>query len=266
MNERKRLALVGGGLLGRIIAKAAADGLLPDYDLVGVYSRTPASAAETAALAGCRACASLEELLDLAPDFVAEAASVQALRDLALPVLSRGIQLVVLSAGAFADDAFYEQVRACAAAGGGRVHVASGAIGGFDVLQTITLMAQAAGQEETAAVHARKRPASLQNSPLYHEGLLQAETEAFSGTAREAIALLPTQVNVTVAAALTTTGPAQTAVRITTIPGFQGDDHRITAEACGVRAELDIYSASSTVAGWSVVTLLRNLAAPISFH
>ena len=44
---------------------------------------------------------------------------------------------------AFADLDFYGQVKAAAVEGGAKVHLASGAIGGFDVLQTVTLMAEA---------------------------------------------------------------------------------------------------------------------------
>ena len=48
---------------------------------------------------------------------------------------------------------FYEEVKQAAREGGAKVHLASGAIGGFDVLQTVTLMA--AGPEA-----GRDRPAS----------------------------------------------------------------------------------------------------------
>ena len=49
----KKLALVGCGYLGNIIAKAYTDGLLEGYELVGVMSRTRESAQKTAVLAGC---------------------------------------------------------------------------------------------------------------------------------------------------------------------------------------------------------------------
>ncbi len=59
------------------------------------------------------------------------------------------MNLVIISIGAFADLAFYEQVKAAAVEGGAKVHLASGAIGGFDVLQTVTLMAEAQKLAET---------------------------------------------------------------------------------------------------------------------
>lgn len=267
MKQVKKLALAGGGKLNGIVARACADGLLEDYELVGVFSRTYASAEKTAAIVpGCRACRSLEELLALEPDYVAESASVQTVRDIAIPVLSRGIHLVALSCGAFADEAFLEQVTACAREHGAQVHIPSGAVGGFDVLQTISLMAKAGALPETAAFNARKSPAGMRNTPLYEDALEREEKVVFSGPAAGAIALLPTKVNVAVATALSTLGPDAMAVRITTNPDFQGDQYLLTAEIDGFRTAVDIYSADSSIAGWSVVALLRNLAAPISFH
>ena len=84
-----------------------------------------------------------------------------------------------------------------------------------------------------------------------------------SGTAAQAIAVLPTKVNVAVAASLAATGPDRACAEIVSVPGFTGDDHCITAEIDGVKAVVDIYSRTSAIAGWSVVALLRNLASPI---
>ena len=41
----KKLVIVGCGRLAEIVADAVVKGLLPDYDLVGVYSRTASKAA-----------------------------------------------------------------------------------------------------------------------------------------------------------------------------------------------------------------------------
>ena len=79
---------------------------------------------------------------------------------MAIPVLKRGVNLVVISIGAFADLAFYEQVRQAARDGGAKVHLASGAIGGFDVLQTVSLMAQAQNLPETAGIETHTGAAS----------------------------------------------------------------------------------------------------------
>ena len=140
---KTKLGIVGCGFLGNIVADAWKNGLLPEFELVGVTSRTRASAEATAAKTGCAVCDTVDALLALEPEYIVEAASVEAVRAMALPVLRRGVNLVILSIGAFADLAFYEQVQQAAREGSAKVHLASGAIGGFDVLQTVTLMAQA---------------------------------------------------------------------------------------------------------------------------
>ncbi len=257
---KKRFAVLGSGFLGGIIVRAWRDGFLPDYELVGVAGRDPDKTAALARKAGCPACADLDALIALKPDIVAEAASVQAVRDGALSLLSHGISMVVLSIGAFADRDFYTQASRTAAVHGAKVHIASGAVGGFDVLRTVSLMGRA-----KAGIETRKGPDSLKNTPLFREELAQGEEQVFSGNAKEAIALLPTKVNVAVAASLATVGPENCSVAIRSVPGFVGDDHKITAEIEGVRAVVDVYSSTSAIAGWSVVAALRNLTSPIQF-
>lgn len=264
--EQKKLALAGCGFLGNIIADAYAGGLLEGYRLVGAFGRTAEKTAAVAEKTGCKACASLDELLALRPDYVAEAASVQLAKEMALPVLSSGANLVLLSIGALADNAFRAEVEAAARAHGTRVHLASGAVGGFDVLRTVSLMAQAKRLAETAGIVTHKGPQSLQGTPVFSETLLTDTEEScvLSGTAAEAISVLPTKVNVAVAAALATTGPDSATARIYSMPGFTGDDHMITAEIDGVKATVDVYSRTAEIAGWSVVSLLRSLVAPIA--
>ena len=204
----------------------------------------------------------VEELLALKPDIVAEAASVQCVRDNAQKVLSAGVNLIVLSIGAFADEVFYDKIKETAIRHNSKVHIASGAVGGFDVLRTISLMGQA-----KSGIRTKKGPASLMNTPLYDDDRMTEEGEphVFSGNAKEAISILPTKVNVAVAASLATTGPEDTSVNIFSVPGMVGDDHKITTEIDGVKATVDIYSSTSAIAGWSVVAVLKNLVSPIVF-
>lgn len=88
----KKLVIVGCGRLAEIVADAVVKGLLPDYNLIGVYSRTASKAAHIVNKMQqhgkpCIACATLEELLALKPDYLVESASPAAMRELALPAL-----------------------------------------------------------------------------------------------------------------------------------------------------------------------------------
>ncbi len=264
--RKKKMAVLGCGYLGGIVVQAYSQGLLEDYELVGVTSRTLASAQKLASLAGCACCPDMESLLALNPDIVVETCGIPGLKANALAILESGADLAVISIGAFADQEFKGQVEEAAARLGRKVYLASGAVGGFDVLSTITLMTRAAGAEPTVTFHTHKSPGSLKGSPVYRPEMEQAEAQAFQGTATQAIALLPTRVNVAVAASLAAAGPDRTRMEITSVPGFIGDDHCITVEGAGAKAVVDIYSDKSAIAGWSLVALLRNLASPLELH
>ena len=72
-----------------------------------------------------------------------ESASPAAMKELALPTLENGTSIITLSIGALADTSFYEKVKETAKANDTRVYLVSGAIGGFDVLRTTSLMGNA---------------------------------------------------------------------------------------------------------------------------
>ncbi|MCF8020303.1 MAG: DUF108 domain-containing protein [Vallitaleaceae bacterium] len=260
--DKLKLALIGCGKLNEIVAKALKDGYLPEYELVAVlgkdYDRTKAFAEHH----GCMPCADINELMASKPDFVAEAASVKSIQDYSETVLNGGSNLVVLSIGAFADQEFYERVKNTAARNNRRVYIASGAVGGFDILRTAALMSPI-----TASISAQKAPGSLYHSPLYKDGLLEItkREQVFTGTTKEAIAILPTKVNVAVATALASAGPENTIMNIDAVPGFEGDEYKIEIQGEEIRTELSIYSRTSKVAAWSVVAVLQNAVSPIVF-
>ena len=101
--DKLKLGIAGTGYLSRIVVDAWKNGLLEEYELVGVFGRNAESAGKMAEDDGCKACNSVDALLELKPDYIAEAASVSCVKDMAVKVLSAGTNLVVLSIGAFAD-------------------------------------------------------------------------------------------------------------------------------------------------------------------
>ena len=94
-----RLVIVGCGRLAEIITNAVVKGMLPDYELVGVYSRTASKAEHIANKMRqhgkmCAACHTLKELLELKPDYLVESASPAAMKELALPTLENGTSII----------------------------------------------------------------------------------------------------------------------------------------------------------------------------
>lgn len=257
-----KLALVGCGRLNKIVADAVLGGMLPEYELVGTYSRTYASAEALAAYVGggCTPCDTLDRLFGLKPDYIVEAASPAGMRALAVPALGRGISIVSLSIGAFADDAFYAEVQDAARKSGAKVYVCSGATGGFDVLRTATLMGNA-----RAEFFNEKGPRGLIGSPVFDESLFRESRRVFQGTAKEAIEQFPTRVNVTVAASRASVGPEKMNVTMQCSPYFTGDTQRVEIRNDEVHAVVDIYSATPAIAGWSAVNVLQKIVSPIVF-
>jgi len=261
----KTLAIVGCGRLGGVVVGALKMGFLPEYTLKATYSRTHANAVFLAGeVEGCTPCGTIEELIALRPDYIVEAASPAAMRQLAVPALEAGISIVTLSIGAFADDDFYAEVSEAARKSGARVYIASGATGGFDVLRTAALMGHACGGAE-AKFFNEKGPNALRGTAVYDDALQDESKVVFEGTAREAIAMFPTKVNVTVAASRASVGPQNMHVTMRSTPGFVGDTQKVEIKNEQVRAVVDVYSATPEIAGWSAVAVLRNIVSPIVF-
>lgn len=261
----KKLVIVGCGRLAGIVSDAVIRGLLPDYELIGVYSRTAGKAERIVSKMEqhgrrCVACDSPESLLALKPDYLVEAASPAAMREIALPALRNGTSIVTLSIGALADAAFYREAMETARANGSRIYIVSGATGGFDVLQTASLMGNA-----KARFFNEKGPDALKGTAVYDEALQTGQRVVFEGNAAEAIALFPTKVNVAVAASLASVGPEKMQMAMQSTPGFKGDTQRVEIENDQVHAVIDVYSATAEIAGWSVVSTLRNIVSPVVF-
>jgi aspartate dehydrogenase len=261
------VALVGCGTLGSLIANGIADGSAGPYRLTAVCNGADfPRAARLAADVGVTACRTLDDLLAGAPDYVVEAATGAVLRDIAVPVLTAGAHLIVLSVGAFAEKRFHDRVAAAARQYGRIVYLSTGAIGGLDVAQA-ALMAG----ELTASMLTEKPPGSLLGAPGFHGEHAESErTEVFSGTARDAIAAFPRNVNVVVALALAAGGVANVMTKVVSDPALTRNRHVIELEGAFGSATIMVESApsatnprSSSLAAYSVLAKLKSLASPI---
>ena len=143
VTTKKKLAVLGNGFLAGIIVEAYNKGLLEEYELTGILGRTKEKTEALAEKGGCRPCSTLEELLEDKPDYVAEAASVKAVQDYGMKILSGGADMILLSIGALADETFYREISECAKKMEERSTLLPVPSAVFDVLRTISLMGQA---------------------------------------------------------------------------------------------------------------------------
>lgn len=266
MEKRNRtVGIFVCGLLGQIVARGIANGLVPGYRLAGVTDANASLAQALSAETGGAFCANLDELLLQRPDHLVEAAGGGALKSAALSILQAGADLIPLSIGAFADEDFLREVRRTAQENGVRVYLPSGAIGGFDLMRAASLHGRL-----QAAIANDKPPRSLQEAvsyPLPED----REEPLFSGSAREAIARFPKNVNVAVATALATNGPGETQVTVASCPELSAPRHTIRLEGDFGRAVIQVEpkagenQRSSTLAAYSVLALLEKLNDTIVF-
>lgn len=267
--KKHTLAIIGSGSLGTIIGSVVSRKLSENYDILGVLSGSIENAERLAGEIGSKVYKTLNEVLDDKPDYVIEAATADVLKEMGVKILAHGSSIIPLSVGALADKAFYNKVKKTAIENNSRVHIPSGAVGGFDVLRASMAM-----EDSKVSITTEKSPRSLNGAPfLEGRKLSELKTEEiFSGFANEAIRHFPKNVNVAVATALATTGVENTKVAIKSIPGFGSNKHSIKLIGETIDVEVIIETTpskdnpkSSTLTAYSVVNLLENLVAPITF-
>lgn len=256
-----RLGLYGCGRLNKIVVDCYNKGLLDGFEIVGCYSKTKESREEMANSLNVKPCDTYDELLKRNIDYLVEATNPLATKAILEKTINNKVNIILLSIGALADEDYYKNIINLAKENNVRIHLASGAIAGFQVLRTANIM----GLTKSSLTNT-KGPRALSRTTLYKEKMEVENVVAFEGSAYNAIQNLPTGINVGVATALATMGVHDTNILIQSKPGFIGDSQCIDIE-CGeeIKAHLDVYSRTSDIAGYSVVALLQNLISPIVF-
>jgi aspartate dehydrogenase len=160
-------------------------------------------------------------------DLVVEAASQEAVRHYVPIVLGMGVDVLVMSVGAFADDDTRERCFNVAKRKGGRLYVPSGAICGTDGLHSAS-----ADVIQSVELMSIKGPKSFQeNEYLLAKGVdvnaLKERTILFEGPAREAIQHFPKNVNVSVTISLIGIGLDKTMVKLVCDPMSDCNTHRL---------------------------------------
>ena len=265
----RKIALIGCGALGTIVAKGVVERLSDDYELTGVLDVFPEAANKLAQTVRTKSCRSLEELLADGPELVLEVAGIAAVRAYGVKVLEAGRDLLIISIGSMADAGLKAQLENAARANSRKIYLVNGALGGLDIMQTMAMMGPT-----KAAIESSKAPRSLNGAPYLAGRELPAdeETLAFSGSVTDAIAGFPKNVNVAVAACLASQCPS-IGVSIRSVPGMKENQHSVHLENALVTADITIRSRpdpenpkSSTSAAWSVIALLKNLASPVFIY
>jgi aspartate dehydrogenase len=224
-----KVAFLGGGVIARLALERMAGGHLGDLTPVAILGRREQSPARDLAVQyGLPYALDRKELLAAKPDVVVEAASHEAVREHAAPLLEAGVSLIVLSGGALHDDALRARLEGIAARKGVHLYVPSGGIGGLDALKAVV----AAGCDEVE-IAVTKPPAAWKNIP-YVERLgvnldrMDGPRTLFEGTAREGVPHFPQNVNIAAVLSMAGIGFDRTRLKVVADPALKLNTHYIT--------------------------------------
>jgi len=224
-----KLILLGGGTIARLVLQHLKQGELAGVEVVALVGRSDRSrGAQLGREFDVPFVVGLEAALARKADVVLEAASHDAVHAHLVPMLERGLSVIVLSAGALCDDALRESAESAAGRGGGLLYVPSGGIGGLDALKG----ACAAGVD-SVSIRVAKPPAAWQGIPFVQElgldlGGLREPRVLFSGPAREGVPHFPQNVNIAAVLALAGVGFERTRLEVVADPGLRFNTHTIS--------------------------------------
>lgn len=260
-----RVAIAGLGTIGRTIARRLADGI-PGLALVCVAARDEEKARGWLDEEGIDCPIVPFSAFPDHADLAVECAPAAVLDQICRPMLQAGKQVLVLSCGALLPR---DDLIELAKAHGGRIIVPTGGLLGLDAVA-----AAAEGTIHSVRMTTRKPPNGLAGAPhllankISLEGLNAAKL-VFSGTARDAAAGFPANVNVVAALALAGIGPDRTMIDIWADPTVTRNCHVIEVDADAARFTLSIENVPSEnpktgrIVAPSVIATLRKLGAPL---
>ncbi|MER2000899.1 MAG: aspartate dehydrogenase [Lysinibacillus sp.] len=149
-------------------------------------------------------------------DLVVEAAELEAVKTL-VPTIVRQKPVVLISIGALAEGELLTELQQLAQQHQQRVYLPSGAIGGLDLLQNAHVL----GRVTDVMLTTRKPASSLTADPVNEPTII------FKGSAKEAIAKYPKNMNVSIVLALAGIGFEATKVKLVADPHVTQNIHQI---------------------------------------
>ncbi len=233
-----RVVFVGWGAISR----AAADLLDPSIEIVGVAVRSNVPADELPE--GADVIRDPAALPFINADVVVEAASRESVAQWGFPALEAGMDFIVSSVSAFADEDLLASMRDTASRNSVRLEIQSGALGGVDALAAARLL----GLDEVEH-RIVKPPHAWEGTAAEELCELDALTVAqafFSGSASEAASAFPKNANVAMTTALAGVGPDHTRITLIADPDATTNRHEIVAS--GAFGELAITMSNKPLA------------------
>jgi len=232
-----KLAVIGYGPIVRLALRTLAERIDAPLDAVIVYAKPDGLERARAMLdaIGARLArefivtANIDNVIAARPAFAVEAAGHAALHQIGASLLTSGVDLVVTSVGAMADDALRAKIESGAQCGASAWTTIPGAIGGLDILAAAKLSGLT-----RVTYTGRKPPRAWKGTKA--ETLLDLNTIAteqtfFDGSAGVAARDYPQNANVAATLALAGAGFEATRVRLVADPAITRNVHEISVES-----------------------------------
>ncbi|MCE8020843.1 aspartate dehydrogenase [Halomonas sp. MCCC 1A11036] len=266
-NTSIRVGLIGYGTAGRDVAEAILANQAGDTRLVSVLVRD-AGKYTGISLEGFQITDSEDAFFASHPDVVVETAGHDAVIRYAEKSLTNGSDFMVVSVGAFCDQALHDRVLGSASRHGRRVLVPSAAIAGLD-----RIAAAAQGSLERVTLTTRKPVKAWRGT--FAEEVVDLDTVAqptviFEGNARESSRVFPESVNVSAALSLAGVGFEATGVRVLVDPTIDKNVHEVSAKGLFGEVRIEVQNTPSPnnpktgyIVAMSVARALRNLTATL---
>ena len=225
----KKIGLLGCGAIGTQIALAIDSGKIP-AQLTQIYDQSQESSKKLVSkLKNKPTIVENSHLLSLGPvDLVVEAASQQAVKDVALSILQNKKDIMIMSVGALLDESIFEVLTNACKEFKKQIYLPSGAIAGLDAIKSVK------DELDSLTLVTTKHPRSLKGAKFFETSninldSIQKQTTIFEGNAAEAVKLFPANINVAALLSLTGLGSKNTKVMIVADPNTDKNTHNILA-------------------------------------
>lgn len=222
----KKVGIIGCGTIGSQLALAVDSGQVKNAALVSLFDIVKGSAQSLSSKlkSAPKAYDDFDRFIMHECDVVVEAASQEAARKFARPVLDAGRDLLIMSVGALADAKLLASLQSSR----GRIYIPTGAIAGIDAIRAARHLL------DSVMLTTTKAPKALAGAPFFEASSIRLDevkekTIIYEGPAADAVKKFPANVNVAAVLSLAGIGFDKTKVRIVADPAFITNRHEITA-------------------------------------
>lgn len=226
----KKIGIIGLGFIGKTIMDAIGEGEIEDAIIQAVYDIDKGLMEKT--IEKCPDARAMENLTDFHDcDIIVECAVQSVVNEIFDEIVKKEKYFIPMSIGAFITiDTLYSRYQSLDKARKSKIVLPSGAIGGFDCIETMKIE-----RIKSAKLQTRKPNRVFENSSFVSENKIELNKSnpvtIFEGNAKQAASYFPRSINVAARLALSTLGPEGTSVEIIADPNISQNIHAIEIES-----------------------------------